>query len=402
LRIQRIHLTNFRNFADEWVEFGPRRNLILGSNAQGKTNLLEAIHILGVGRSHRDRKDANLVKFNEDFYRIEGVFDHIGVRTVIEVSNNAERKRLRLNGKDIKPAELIGLVGIVISSPDDINLIKGSPGLRRTFLDMAISQSSREYLGNLQHYVRALAQRNKLLKAYQESRVRAADATAWDRRLIEAGARVVRGRIKYLAEIAPEVGRNFDFIAGAGTPAGAADADSGKRSGVTGGTGQPEAAPESPPTESRRSVSLPYQPRGYTVDDGGNVEERLAAALEAHRKIEMIRGYSLYGPHVDDFRFLANGRDIRQFGSEGEQRTSVLALRCAEVSAMQRRTGRYPVVLLDDVFAELDEARSTALTALISGFDQILLTSSRLIPLPDDDIHQIIISEGKAGWNGAT
>jgi len=376
LRIQKSHLTNFRNFADEWVEFGPRRNLILGSNAQGKTNLLEAIHILGVGRSHRDRKDANLIRFNEGFYRIEGVFDDIGVSTVIEVSNTPERKRLRFNGKDIKPVELIGLVGVVISSPDDINLIKGSPGLRRTFLDMAISQSSREYLGNLQHYVRALAQRNKLLKAYQERRVRAADATAWDRRLIEAGARVVKGRIKYLAEIAPEVGANFDFMARGG---------------------QATVVAEGP-----GSVSLPYQPKGYTVDDGGDVEERLAAALEAHREIEMLRGYSLYGPHVDDFRFLADGRDIRQFGSEGEQRTSVLALRCAEVSAMQRRTGRYPVVLLDDVFAELDEARSTALTALISGFDQILLTSSRLIPLPDDDIHQITVSEGKVGGNGAT
>jgi len=393
LRIQKIHLTNFRNFADEWVEFGPRRNLIMGSNAQGKTNLLEAIHILGVGRSHRDRKDANLVRFNEDFYRIEGIFDDIGVRTVIEVSHSGERKRLRLNGKDIKPAELIGLVGVVISSPDDINLIKGSPGLRRTFLDMAISQSSREYLGNLQHYVRALAQRNKLLKAYQERRVRAADATAWDRRLIEAGAKVVGGRIKYLSEIAPEVGRNFDFMAGGGKPAGeGADAHA-----MTGETSQVKAADESP-----GSVSLLYQPKGYTVDDGGEVEERLAAALEAHREIEMIRGYSLYGPHVDDFRFLADGRDIRLFGSEGEQRTSVLALRCAEVSAMQRRTGRYPVVLLDDVFAELDEARSTALTALISGFDQILLTSSRLIPLPDDDIHQITVSEGKVGGNGAT
>jgi DNA replication and repair protein RecF len=396
LRIQKIHLTNFRNFADERVEFGPRRNLIVGSNAQGKTNLLEAIHILGVGRSHRDRKDANLVRFEEDFYRIEGVFDHIGVRTVIEVSNSAERKRLRLNGKEIKPAELIGLVGVVISSPDDINLIKGSPGLRRTFLDMAISQSSREYLGNLQHYVRALAQRNKLLKGYQERRVRAADSIAWDRRLIEAGAKVVKGRIKYLAEIAPEVGRNFEFMAGGGKP--------GVGAGTAGEVSRAEAAgqQETAGAESPGSVSLPYQPKGYSIDDGGDVEERLEAAIEAYREIEMIRGYSLCGPHVDDFRFLAGGRDMRQFGSEGEQRTSVLALRCAEISAMQRRTGRFPVVLLDDVFAELDEARSTALTALISGFDQILLTSSRLIPLPDDDIHQITVSGGKVGGDGAT
>lgn len=387
MRIQKIQLTNFRNFADESVEFSPRRNLILGSNAQGKTNLLEAIHLLGVGRSHRDRKDANLVRFGSDFYRIEGIFDHIGVRTVIEASYGQDRKRLRLNGKEVKPADLIGLVGVVISSPDDIELIKGAPGFRRTFLDMAISQTSREYLLNLQHYARALAQRNKLLRAFQERRARTADSTAWDRRLIEAGAMVVRARIKYLAEIAPEVGRNFGFMASGGRP------DGGRVDGE-----QPGGAP----SRGGFAVELPYQPKGYRVEAGDDVEKGLTFAINAHREIELARGYSLFGPHVDDFSFLAGGRDIRQFGSEGEQRTAVLALRCAEVSSIERRTGRYPVVLLDDVFAELDERRSTALTALISGFDQIILTSSRSIPLPDDDIHQITVSEGKVEGNGAT
>jgi DNA replication and repair protein RecF len=360
LRINTVYLKNFRNFEDVTVEFGPKRNLILGANAQGKTNLLEAMHILGVGRSHRDRKDANLVRFGQDFFRIEGIFDHIGVRTRIEVAYGEERKRIRVNGKDAKPTTLIGLVGVVVSSPDDIDLIKGSPGLRRTFLDMAISQTSREYLTTLQRYVRTLAQRNRLLKAAQEDRRRASNIGVWDERLITLGAQVVRTRVEYLREISGMVERNFDHISSTGV-----------------------------------GVELPYEPKGYAMASGVDVEAALAQALESNRDAELGRGYTLYGPHVDDFKFLWGGRDLRQFGSEGEQRTGVLALRCAQVHAMKERTGRFPIVLLDDVFAELDHARSTALTALISAFDQIILTSSRPAPIDDEDVHRIVIDGGR-------
>jgi DNA replication and repair protein RecF len=362
LRIQKIHLTNFRNFDDVDVAFGEHRNLILGSNAQGKTNLLESIHILGVGRSHRDRKDANLVRFGESFYRIEGVFEHIGVKTKIEVSHGEERKRIRINGKDAKPVDLIGLVGIVISSPDDIDLVKGSPGFRRTFLDMAISQMSRDYLVTLQRYVRALTQRNLLLRAAQERRIDASEATTWTRSVVELGAAVVRRRVAYLEEIVSQVAENFAFISGA-------DSD----------------------------IRLTYEPRGYNLAGGPDTEAGLANALKAHSDLEIRRGYTLYGPHVDDFKLISDGRDIRQFGSEGEQRTAVLALRCAEVHAMAERLGRHPLVLLDDVFAELDEARAGALTALISKFDQIVLTSSRPARLVDDDMHRITITGGSIG-----
>jgi DNA replication and repair protein RecF len=360
LRIRKIHLTNFRNFGDVAVQFGECRNLILGANAQGKTNLLEAIHILGVGRSHRDRKDANLVKFGEGFYRIEGVFEHIGVKTKIEVSYGEDRKRIRINGKDARPVDLIGLVGIVISSPDDIDLVKGGPGFRRTFLDMAISQMSKEYLVTLQRYVRALTQRNILLRAAQERRIDASEASTWTKSVVELGAAVVRRRVAYLGEILPQVADNFGFIS---------------------------AKPG--------DIDLVYDPRGYDTGAGSDIETALASALAAHSELEVRRGHTLYGPHVDDFRLLSDGRDIRQFGSEGEQRTAVLALRCAEIHVMGEHLGRHPLVLLDDVFAELDQARAGALTALISRFDQIVLTSSRPGRLVDDDMHRITITGGR-------
>ncbi|MFH1313295.1 MAG: DNA replication/repair protein RecF [Candidatus Eisenbacteria bacterium] len=362
MRIRKIHLTNFRNFSDVDVEFGEHRNLIVGSNAQGKTNLLESIHILGVGRSHRDRKDANLVRFGESFYRIEGLFEHIGVKTRIEVAYGEERKRIRINGKEARPVDLIGLVGIVISSPDDIELVKGSPGFRRTFLDMAISQMSKEYLVTLQRYVRALTQRNLLLKAAQERRIDVSEATTWTQSVVELGVTVVKRRVAYLEEIVSQVAENFAFISG-----------------------------------KPGDIQLTYEARGYKAGGDSDIAAGLANALKAHSDLEIRRGYTLCGPHVDDFALLSDGRDIRQFGSEGEQRTAVLALRCAEANAMGERLGRYPLVLLDDVFAELDEARAGALTALISKFDQIVLTSSRPARLADDDMHRITITGGSIG-----
>jgi DNA replication and repair protein RecF len=365
LRIHSIHLKNFRNFTDVKVAFGQRRNLIVGANAQGKTNLLEAIHILGVGRSHRDRRDANLVSFGETYYRLEGTFEHIGVMTRIEVAWSEEGKRIRINGKDARPTNLIGLVGVVNSSPDDIDLIKGSPGFRRTFLDMAISQTSKEYLSTLQRYVRAVAQRNRLLKAVRENRAEKSETEVWDRSVVELGSNIVKSRLAYLEAIRPGVEENFSMISG-----------------------------------TKTGISLTYEPRGYRLDPGRDVKDGLEGALRVHRDLELTRGHTYFGPHVDDFRFFADGRDMRQFGSEGEQRTAVLALRCSEVCIMKDRLDRYPVVLLDDVFAELDRERSRALTALISEFDQIVLTSSGRGWLGDESVHLIPILEGRIDRGG--
>jgi DNA replication and repair protein RecF len=365
LRIRKIRLTNFRNFRDETLEFGPRRNLLLGANAQGKTNVIEAIHLLGVGRSHRERRDANLVRLGETYYRVEGEFEDIGVRTVIEAAYDEEHKRIRVNGKEAKPADLVGLVGVVVSSPDDIDLVKGSPAYRRQFLDIAISQMNRQYLLSLQKYVRALAQKNRLLKAVQSGKTHASETEVWDRTLVSAGAVIVDARIEFLDDIGPEVEESFSAISGVKT-----------------------------------GVDLTYEARGYGAGGDGETVDLLAAAIMDQREAERARGYSMVGPHVDDFRLLAAGRDIRRFGSEGEQRTGVLALRCAEVTAMKTRTGRYPIVLLDDVFAELDDARTKALTALISDYDQIVLTSSRPAPAEAVDLVTITLADGRVKAGG--
>lgn len=372
MRIRTLHLTNFRNFDDITVEFSDRRNVILGANAEGKTNILDAVHMLGVGRSHRERRDSNLVKFGEAYYRIEGVFDHIGVKTTIEVAYNADGKRIRLNGKEARGPDLIGLAAVVITSPDDIDLVKGGPQLRRRFLDIAISQTSREYLKTLQQYVRALAQRNVLLRDARDKGDRP-NTAVWDRALVETGAKVVAYRLGFLEFLTPQVEANFSLISG----------DSSE-------------------------VALPYEPKSYAAGGAsGNEEagvEHIASAfmdaVNRNRESEIARGYTLVGPHVDDFRFAVDGRDIRQFGSEGEQRTSVLSLRCAEATAIEERLGKAPIVLLDDVFAELDNARGAALISLISGFDQIILTSARQSPLVGEKVHRIHLKDRMVTYDG--
>ena len=377
MRIRKLHLTNFRNFDDLTVDFSDRRNVILGANAEGKTNILDAVHMLGVGRSHRERRDSNLVKFGEAYYRIEGVFDHIGVKTTIEVAYNADGKRIRLNGKEAKGPDLIGLAAVVITSPDDIDLVKGGPQLRRRFLDIAISQTSREYLKTLQQYVRALAQRNTLLRDARDKGDRP-NTAVWDRILVEAGSRVVAHRLGFLELLTPKVEANSRLISG--------------------GSGE---------------VALPYESKSYDAGGAGasvsdeaaanhiaSIASALMEAVNRNRDSEIARGYTLVGPHVDDFRFVVDGRDIRQFGSEGEQRTSVLSLRCAEAMAIEERLGKAPIVLLDDVFAELDNARGAALISLISGFDQIILTSARQSPLGGEKVNRIHLKDRMVTYDG--
>lgn len=375
LRIRTLTLKNFRNFADLSVRFSDRRNVILGANAEGKTNILDAVHMLGVGRSHRERRDSNLVKFGEDYYRIEGVFDHIGVKTTIEVAYSVEGKRIRINGKNARTSDLVGLAAVVITSPDDIDLIKGGPQLRRRFLDIAICQTSREYLATLQQYVRALAQRNVLLKDARDGGEKP-DTGVWDKALIEAGSRVVAMRYGFLDFLSPMVQEGFSLICGAET-----------------------------------GTALTYEPRGYSPEAGKAPEAEpvpqadviaaaLREALERNRDGEVGRGYTMVGPHVDDFTFLADGRDLRTFGSEGEQRTAVLSLRCAEASAIKRRLDKSPIVLLDDIFAELDDARGAALISLISRFDQIVLTSSRQSPLGAEKVHRISVKDARVTYDG--
>jgi DNA replication and repair protein RecF len=287
---------------------------------------------------------------------------------------------------------------VVASSPEDIDLIKRSPGYRRTFMDMALSQMSRAYLVTLQQYAKALAHRNVLVRRRQEGRASRSEMDVWDQAIVNLGESIVRARIRFLADMEREVEENFSAISGEPTaidliyePRGYAldDRSVGDRS-------REEQSHEGQSVQGLRAGEQSGE--GAPAGAGARVREGLMQALESTRQMEIVRGFTLFGPHLDDFKFLCAGRDLRVFGSEGEQRSAVLALTCAEVSLIREKAGYYPIVLLDDVFAELDEARSRALTALISGFDQIVLTSSRPTPPAEGGIKQVLVADGRIAY----
>ncbi len=364
MHIKKIRLTNFRNFVDVTVSFSQGPNLIVGENGEGKTNLLEAIHLLAIGRSHRERRDANLIRFGAGYYRVEGHFFSNDLKWIVEIGFDGDRKLIKINGKEAKPSELIGLVGIVVSAPDDIEIIKGSPMRRRSFLDMAISQIDKQYLVTLQRFHRILVQRNTLLKSSQSNADSRRQIQAWDEKLVEAAAFLVEKRLEYIGLLTPKFEDNLRTIVG-------------------------------------RSIKakIVYFPKGYALDE--RLGLALKKGLERVHQIEIARGYTLVGPHCDDVQFDIDGRNLRVFGSEGEQRSAVIALKCAEADTLIERARRSPILLLDDVFAELDERRSQALSALISKFDQIILTSSRGPQISQDAVNILRVEGGRVVQHGA-
>jgi DNA replication and repair protein RecF len=357
--LSRLHLRNWRNAAEQVLELPPGGVAIIGDNGQGKTNLLEAIYYLEIFRSFRGAPDEQLVRFGEEVFRVEGVLrDPAGGadRTLAAAFERRRRKKkVTVNGAE--PARLgdaLGLVGAVIFSPADVELVAGGPGERRRFLDIVLSLAEPGYLAALQRYRHALFQRNTLLRQGRE----AALVHAFDETLVATGSRVAAARARWVAERAASFAEHYARVAG----------------------GQPGALGFVP------SIDLD-EPTPRAEDVAAAFRERLARVAER----EVARGMTLAGPHRDDLRFTTTGADgqpldLRTYGSGGQQRTAAIALRMVEAETIRETRGRESVILLDDVFAELDPGRSRRIIEWIDAAEggQVILTS----PKPGDiEIH---------------
>lgn len=315
--------------------------MLYGANAQGKTNLIEAIHLCCVGRSHRTARDMELVKWGSpaaqvtvDAQRRDGPHE-VSVR--MEPSGK-RRKSIKINGSPIQRiGELMGHVSAVLFSPEDLRLIKDGPELRRRFLDMEISQMQPQYFYSLQRYVRALGQRNGLLRALQEKRDAALLDTldAWDALLVESGAQVIERRIRYLQKLA--------------------EAAAETHASLTGG---------------KETLRIQYV-------GGAENQEALEGLLRASRNEDMRRGGTSVGPHRDDYKVLLGGHDARAYASQGQQRTAALSIKLAEIEVMRSELSESPVLLLDDVMSELDVDRRRMLLGRL-GAIQTLITCTDL------------------------
>lgn len=334
--ISSITLNNFRNYGEEKIDFSPLTNVIYGDNAQGKTNILEAVYIFSHGKSHRTKSDKELIKFGEGFAKLSIKF-HDAERDYIAAMqlNRNGKKSIAVNHVRItKLSMLMNYLNAVMFSPEDLDLVKGSPGARRRFIDAAISQLYPGYLISLIDYHKALNQKNSLLKSLKIAGKRS-DPTlsVWNEQLSETGAKIMKYR--------------SDFI----------ELLNGFAKAI-----QSEISDE--------ELNISYQ---QSIKSEEVTKEMFLECLEAHQKREIEFSSALLGIQRDDLNITVNGMEARVYGSQGQQRTAALAMKIAQADYIHHIKGEYPILLLDDIMSELDINRRMYLSKKIRD-KQVLIT----------------------------
>jgi DNA replication and repair protein RecF len=343
-----ITIAGLRGYAELDASFGPGPHLVAGPNAAGKTSLLEAIVLLAWGRSHRTSADGEVIRWGADLARVEGRAGPETIEVALVRSGVGARKRIRVNGVPRRAAGLIGLLRTVVFAPEEMLLVVGSPGLRRAAIDQLAAQRGPAYLRDLAEYSRTLQQRNSLLRAIREEQASRDELRFWDTTFLDTGAAIVGERLRLLAELAGPLASAHAEIA----PEEAAAA----RLVVRYATNAPALPGESPRAALAR---------------------RLAETAEK----EIWNGSTLIGPHRDDLVFELDGRDLAGFASRGQQRTAILAFKLAELDLLTAQDGRPPLLLLDDVFSELDPDRRAHLVRRIAELPQAFVTTTTLADL---------------------
>jgi DNA replication and repair protein RecF len=370
--IDRLRLTDLRAYATLDAEFGPGPHLVWGPNAAGKTSLLEAMVLLARGASHRTATDAELIRWGADITRVEGHAsgDEIEVALVRPGSAAAaggSRKRIRVNGVPRRATALSERLRVVLFAPEDMLLVVGSPSLRRATLDQLGATLVPGYDAELSTYGRALQQRNGLLRAIRDETASRDELRYWDRPFLDAGGVVVAARHALLERLAE--------------PLAAAHA---------------EIAPDEAAAGALSVEYVTNSPLGTGETARDALERRLGETAEK----EVWNGSTLVGPHRDDLAFTMSGRDLSGFASRGQQRTAILALKLAELDLVTAHDSRPPLLLLDDVFSELDPARRAHLVRRISELPQAFVTTTTLDDL-DPSLRAVAtpweVSAGDAG-----
>jgi len=349
-----LSLLDLRGYASLDARFGPGPHIVWGPNASGKTTLLEAMVLLAWGRSHRTATDGELVRWGADLARIEGGLGADAIEVAVVRSSvggggtgssggSGGRKRIRVNGVGRRAAGLVGLLRIVLFAPEEMLLIAGSPSLRRAVVDQLASAGSPAYVDALTTYGRTLQQRNSLLRAIREEGAARAELRFWDTAFLDAGSAIVAERRRLLGVLAD--------------PLAAAHA---------------EIAPEE---AAAGRLTIRYETNAPPLP-GETARDALARRLVETAEKEVWNGTTLIGPHRDDLVFELGGRDLASFASRGQQRTAILALKLAELDHVTALDGRPPLLLLDDVFSELDPARRSHLVRRIAALPQAFVTTT--------------------------
>ncbi len=376
MHLTRISLSHFRNLARLETSVPEGAVLVVGPNAQGKTSLLEAIFFLATMTSYQAGSDRELIHFAEAqkplaVARIVGEFARGGRKHTLEVriirehnglGGGRTRKEVLLNGVKMRLLDVVGQFNAVLFLPQMLDIVTGAPEKRRRYLNLALAQAQQGYAAQLAEYNKVLAQRNALLKQIQERPAQAAALDPWDAQLARLGAQVIHARIHALDELDRQVMHLHRRLT------------SGRE--VLRLVYRPSFEPlPSPPGQLALPVETPVDRTGLSVTE---IAERFGAALHQARREDIARGVTTLGPHRDEWRLLANGVDLGVYGSRGQVRTAMISLKLAEARWLTKRTGETPVLLLDEVLAELDGQRRADLLAFLNEYEQALLTTTDL------------------------
>ncbi|HHY37610.1 MAG TPA: DNA replication/repair protein RecF [Clostridia bacterium] len=386
-------LHNFRNYGYQDIRLTPDVNVFYGPNGVGKTNIIEAVYYLSIGRSFRTTRDRDLVKWDAHGFCIYADLELYGKQKRFAVNYVLDgSKRISVDGKRAF-RRYDGSGGqwpsVVVFSPQDLYIVKGPPASRRAFLDLLISRASKTYAKELWEYTRALNQRNALLRSQE---VREEVYAIWEERLATTGSRIVSERQRFLAEISKSASRYYEtLVAGAEELSmyymiAGRDADGGLGGDdlltATQATTQAALQVASQAKTQAKTLSR-TEARAEATDPTSDVKTSdvkgfLFESLARNRAKERHLGNTIVGPHRDDVAFFVDSKDARVFGSQGQQRTVALSLRLAEVELLTKTTGEVPVLLLDDVISELDELRRSQLLRNVFSGGQVLITTTSL------------------------
>ena len=339
MKINSLELNNFRNYTYTKTTFNDGLNFIVGSNAQGKTNMLESLYLLSVGKSPKNSKDKQIIRFGETKAKVGVNFSTIaGNKTIEMYLDKSDKKSIKINNLNIlKLTELVGTLSVVYFSPDELKLIKEVPEDRRNFLDVSISQFDKTYLYDLMKYNRILKMRNQILKSLDSRESKIEQLKLFTPQLVDTAERIIKKRLDFienLSEIAKNIHKTITI---------------------------------------EENLDILYS---YSIKENLSIKEDLIKQFETSIEKEIELGYTTIGPHRDDIIFKINELDTKHYASQGQQRTVALVVKLSLMEVIREEIGEYPILLLDDVLSELDAGRQERLLNLTDKYQTFISCTS--------------------------
>ncbi|NLM12052.1 MAG: DNA replication/repair protein RecF [Clostridiaceae bacterium] len=360
MKIKKIHLINFRNYINEEINFSDNVSLIYGENAQGKTNIVEALYLFSTGKSHRTNNTNELVRHGESYFSIMLEFEDNNYLQSMEIKyEKGNRKRLFINEvKKDRLSDILGVIPSVLFSPESLSCIKGSPGERRKIIDIVLCQVSKKYLYNLQKYNRIVKNKNVLLKKIKNNKQYSSQLDVWNESQAKTGTVIIEERRSLILSLEKRMKRLMHGI-----------------------------------SDGKEDVKVRYR---SLYEENKSIYENFLNLVSENKNREIEQEISLFGPHRDEIEILLNNQSSRLYCSQGQQRSLALSLSIAIMEEIEERTGKIPILLLDDVMSELDEKRRNYLYELI-GNNQAVITSTDKMHFKtanDDKVSYIEIKNG--------